>query len=189
MVEFALGEVYGPRDTHASDWCEGDPWNSRREALQTGTMPLVLHFISCEFPLGSPYALGECELVGVLRHAPPSRVGCPTLGLWDSRFYKFCLTHQQKKSVKIHSLLLKKVYGETDTNASGWWCDPWDSTKESLQMAPCHWFSIFISCEFPLVFLYDLVACEIVEVLMHAPLVGLGAPPWVCEIAGSTNFV
>ena len=41
-----------------------------------------------------------------------------------------------------------------------------------------HWF-----------FLYDLGACEMVEVLMHAPLVGFGAPPWWCEIAGSTIFV
>ena len=43
--------------------------------------PWFSTFISCEFPLGSPYDVGECELVGVLRHAPPSRVGCPTLGL------------------------------------------------------------------------------------------------------------
>ena len=43
--------------------------------------PCFSSSISCESPLGSPYEFGECELVGVLRHAPPSRVGCPTLGL------------------------------------------------------------------------------------------------------------
>ena len=42
---------------------------------------------------------------------------------------------------------------------------------------------------FPLDSPYDFGVCELVEVLMHAPLVGFGAPPWWCEIAGSTNFV
>ena len=62
-----------------------------------GTMPLVLHTHQCEFPVGSPYDFGVCELVEVLMHAPHSRVWCQTLGLCDSRFYKFCLTPQQKK--------------------------------------------------------------------------------------------
>ena len=42
---------------------------------------------------------------------------------------------------------------------------------------------------FPLDSPYDFGVCELVEVLMHAPLVGFGAPPWWCEKAGSTNFV
>ena len=50
-------------------------------------------------------------------------------------------------------------------------------------------FSTFISCEIPMGSPYDFGVCELVEVLMHAPLVGFGAPPWVSDIAGSTNFV
>ena len=42
---------------------------------------------------------------------------------------------------------------------------------------------------FPLDSPYDFGVCELVEVLMHAPLVGFGAPPWWCEKTGSTNFV
>ena len=57
------------------------------------------------------------------------------------------------------------------------------------RLAPCHGFSTSSVVNFHWFFLYDLGACEIVEVLMHAPLVGFGAPPWWCEKAGSTNFV
>ena len=59
------------------------------------------------------------------------------------------------------------------------------------RLAPCPWVLHFprFFFGFPLDSPYDFGVCELVEVLMHAPLVGLGAPPWVCEIAGSTNFV
>ena len=58
------------------------------------------------------------------------------------------------------------------------------------RLAPCHGFSTsLVFFGFPLDSPYDFGVCELVEVLMHAPLVGFGAPPWWCEIAGSANFV
>ena len=73
------------------------PMRCKKGKFADGTKPLFSTFISCEIPMGSPYEFGVCELVDVLMHAPHSRVWCQTLGLCDSRFYKFCLTHQQKK--------------------------------------------------------------------------------------------
>ena len=94
-----------------------------------------------------------------------------------------------RKSVKKHNLLLMKVYSETDTHASGWWCVPWNSTKESLQMAPSHCSPHSSVVKFqwvvPMILVYvNLWMCW----CMH-PIVGFGAPPWVSDIAGSTNFV
>ena len=80
------------------------PMRCKKGKFADGTKPLFSTFISCEIPVGSPYDFGVCELVDVLIHAPHSRVWCQTLGLCDSRFYKFCLTPQQKvdKSCSIY---------------------------------------------------------------------------------------
>ena len=98
-----LMKVYSETDTHASGWwCV--PWNSTKESLQMAPSHCSPHSSVVKFPVGSPYDFGVCELVDVLMHAPHSRVWCQTLGLCDSRFYKFCLTPQQKvdKSCSIY---------------------------------------------------------------------------------------
>ena len=57
------------------------------------------------------------------------------------------------------------------------------------RMALCPWFSTSSVVNFRWGSPYDFGECELVGVLRHAPLVGLGAPPWGCEIAASTNIV
>ena len=94
-----------------------------------------------------------------------------------------------RKSVKKHNLLLMKVYSETDTHASGWWCVPWNSTKESLQMAPSHCSPHSSVVKFQWVVPMNWCMSKLWRCWGMHSLVGFGAPPWVSDIAGSTNFV
>ena len=87
-------------------------WDARRETLQMAPCHWFSTFISCGFPMGSPYDFGVCELVEVLMHAPHSRVWCQTLGLCDSRFYKFLSNTSTKSWQILQHLPLLEVYSK-----------------------------------------------------------------------------